>query len=38
MLNTDIHRVVVAGAGTMGVTLTRPEWYKMYKLAGNMIP
>ncbi len=22
----------------MNITLTRPEWYKMYKLAGNIIP
>ncbi len=22
----------------MGVTLTRPEWYKMYQLAGNTLP
>ena len=25
-------------AQAMNITLTRPEWYKMYKLAGNMIP
>lgn len=25
-------------AEAMHITLTRPEWYKMYKLAGNVIP
>ena len=25
-------------AEAMNITLTRPEWYKMYKLAGNVIP
>lgn len=25
-------------AQAMNITLTRPEWYKMYKLAGNVIP
>lgn len=25
-------------AQAMGVTLSRPEWYKMYRLAGNVIP
>ena len=29
---------VCRSAEAMNVTLTRPEWYKMYKLAGNVIP
>ncbi len=29
---------VCRSAEAMNITLTRPEWYKMYKLAGNVIP
>jgi len=29
---------VCRSAEAMNITLTRPEWYKMYKLAGNGIP
>ena len=29
---------VCRSAQAMNITLTRPEWYKMYKLAGNVIP
>ena len=29
---------VCRSAEAMNITLTRPEWYKMYRLAGNVIP
>lgn len=38
IIGTSSAERVRRSAQAMGVTLTRPEWYKMYQLAGNPLP
>ena len=38
ILGSMNERRIADSCAAMGISLTRPEWYQLYKLAGNPLP